>query len=107
MGRARRIALATRAFDKAGDATAFFTAMLNRYNIGDRVSTEDEADLSALLNRHDEVDEKVGTGVAGFEVNTPPQDVPQFSQRCFWVIRGDGTKIDFSIGHCLKPKPYD
>ncbi|CAH1655029.1 MULTISPECIES: DCL family protein [unclassified Chelatococcus] len=107
MGKARRITLTTRSFDKAGDATVFFTAMLNRYNIGDRVSAEDATDLSALLERHDEVEEKAGTGIAGFEVNIPPKDVPQFSKRCFWVIRRDGTKIDFSIGHCLKPKPYD
>lgn len=107
MGKARRITLATRSFDKVGDATAFFTAMLKRYEIGERVSTEDAADLSALLDRHDELQEKVGTGIAGFEVNTPPKDVPQFSKRCFWVIRSDGSKIDFSIGHCLEPKPYD
>lgn len=107
MGKARRITLTTRSFDKSGDATAFFTAMLNRYSIGDRVSAEDATDLSALLERHDQVEEKAGTGVAGFEVNTPPEGVPQFSKRCFWVIRSDGTKIDFSIGHCLKAKPYD
>ncbi|GEC15815.1 DCL family protein [Nitrobacter winogradskyi] len=107
MGKARRITLTTRSFDKAGDATAFFTAMLNRYNIGDRVSAEDATDLSALLERHDQVEEKARTGIAGFEVNTPPEDVPNFSKRCFWVIRRDGTKIDFSIGHCLKPRPYD
>lgn len=107
MGKARRVSLATRSFDKAGDATAFFAAMLNRYGIGDRVSAEDALDLSALLDRHDEVEEKAGTGIAGFEVNTPPEDVPQFSKRCFWVIRSDGSKIDFSIGHCLKPRPYD
>lgn len=107
MGKARSIRLTTRSFNKAGDATAFFAAMLNRYGIGDRVSAEDAADLSALLSRHDELDEKVGTGIVGFEVNNPPDDVPQFSKRCFWVVRSDGTKIDFSIGHCLKPKPYD
>lgn len=107
MGKARRIVLATRSFDKVGDATAFFAAMLKRYEIGERVSTEDAADLSALLDRHDELEEKVGTGIVGFEVDTPPKDVPQFSKRCFWAIRSDGTKIDFSIGHCLKPKPYD
>jgi len=107
MGKTRSILLKTRSFDKVGDATAFFTAMLNRYEIGDRVSAEDVADLSALLERHDELEEKVGTGVVGFEVNVPPQDVPQFSKRCFWIVRSDGTKIDFSIGHCLKAKPYD
>lgn len=107
MGKARRITLATRSFDKAGEATAFFTAMLNRYGIGDRVSADDAIDLTALLGRHDQLEEKVGTGIEGFEVNEPPEDVPQFSKRCFWVIRSDGTKIDFSIGHCLKPRPYD
>ena len=107
MGKSRRITLTTRTFDKAGDATAFFKEMLNRYAIGDRVSAADAADLSALVERHDERDEKVGAGIAGFEVNAPPDDVPQFSQRCFWIVRSDGTKIDFSIGHCLKPQPYD
>ncbi|WP_150295568.1 DCL family protein [Sphingobium estronivorans] len=107
MGKARSITLSTRSFDKAGDATAFFAAMLNRYDIGDRVHAEDATDLRALLARHDEFEEKVGTGIDGFEVNTPPQDVPQFSKRCFWVVRSDGTKIDFSIGHCLQRKPYE
>lgn len=107
MGKARKISLTTRKFDKAGDANAFFKEMLNRYRIGDRVSAEDAADLSALLERHDERDEKIGKGVVGFEVNVPPEDVPQFSERCFWIIRSDETKIDFSIGHCLERKPYD
>lgn len=107
MGKARRISLTTRSFDKAGDATAFFKEMLNRYALGDRVSAEDAADLMALVERHSERDEKIGSGIAGFEVSAPPDDVPQFSQRCFWIVRSDGSKIDFSIGHCLKPQPYD
>ena len=107
MGKPRSITLTTRSFDKAGDATAFFAAMLNRYGMGDRVSDGDAADLSALLERHDERDEKIGNGIGGFEVNIPPSDVPQFSKRCFWIIRNDGTKMDFSIGHCLKAKPND
>jgi hypothetical protein len=107
MGKARKITLATREFEKAGDAAAFFTAMLNRYGIGDQVSAEDAADLLALLERHDEREEKIGAGIAYFEVNNPPADVPQFSKQCFWIVRNDGTKIDFSIGYCLKRKPTD
>ncbi len=107
MGKARAISLRTRVFGKVGDATAFFAAMLNRYAIGDRVNEEDADDLSALLERHDERVEKIGTGIVGFEVNIPPDDVPQFSKRCFWVMRSNGTKIDFSIGHCLKVQPND
>lgn len=107
MGKARRISLSTRSFDRVGDAKAFFGAMLQRYKIGDIVNVEDTADLSALLGLHDEYEEKIGTGVVGFRVNTPPKDVPQFSKRCFWVIRSDGSEIDFSLGHCLKPGPDD
>lgn len=103
----RRIPLATRTFEKKGDATAFFSDMLNRYKIGERVTSEDAADLSALLARHEEYDQKAGSGIAGYEVNFPPADAPPFSKRCFWVVRSDGTKIDFSIGHCLEPRPGD
>lgn len=107
MGRTRKIALETRTFDKAGDATSFFRDMLNRYQIGERVSDADAADLTALLERHDERDDKIGIGIAHFEVRTPPDDTPQFSQKCFWIARADGTAIDFSFVHCLAPKPYD
>lgn len=103
----RRISLKTRTFDKAGDATAFFKEMLNRYPIGARVSDQDAAELEALLDRHDERDEKVGNGIAGFEVNVPPADAPPFSTRCFWIVRDGGEKIDFSYVHCLEAKPYD
>lgn len=107
MGKARRISLQTRTFEKAGDATSFFKEMLNRYPIGASVTTEDAADLEALLERHDERDEKVGSGIAGFEVDLPPADAPPYSSRCFWVVRTDGTKIDMSYKHCLEAKPYD
>lgn len=107
MGKARSIKIDTRTFDKAGDATSFFKDMLNRYKLGEHVSKEDAADLSALLKRHDEREEKVGDGIAAFKVDMPPDDVPQFSERCFWVVRNDGTAVDFSYMHCLKHKPGD
>jgi hypothetical protein len=108
MGRARKIVLKTRTFEKHGDGTLFFQEMLGRYEIGERVSNEDAEDLEALLERHDDRDGKVGSGINGFEVNLPPDEKGhQFSERCFWIIRVDGSKIDFSYPHCLKRKPYD
>ena len=107
MGKARKIVLSTRSFEKAGDATAFFKEMLNRYALGERVNETDANDLAALLERHNERDEKVGKGISGFEVNTPPNDVPQFSERCFWILRLDDSKIDFSYKHCLERRPGD
>ena len=104
MGKARSVILETRTFTKAGDASAFFSAMLNRYSIGDRVSNADSADLSALLKRHDELTEKTGPGISYFEVGFPPDG---YTGQCFWIVWNDGGKIDFSIKHCLERKPYD
>lgn len=104
----RKIVIETKTFEKAGDATKFFKDILNSYNIGDKVSDQDALHLKALLDRHDEKEDKIGAGISGFEVNLPPEDTPNnFSKRCFWIIRTDGTKIDFSYPHCLKKKPYD
>lgn len=104
MPKTRSIILRTRKFEKAGDATAFFKTMLNRYSIGQRVSDADSLDLTALLDLHDEKDEKIGCGIGFFEVNSPPADAPPFSSRCFWIVRTDGTRIDISYKHCLAAK---
>jgi Protein of unknown function (DUF3223) len=97
----RPIDIDTRHFDKAGDANAFFSGMLNRYAVGDTVTCADAADLAALLKLHDEYADKVGVGIDHFEVRSPPPDAPPFSTRCFWIIRTDGSVIDFSFKHCL------
>ena len=104
MGKARQIRLDTRLFFKAGDASAFFSGMLNRYSIGQRVSAADQADLEALLKRHDERVEKIGIGINYIEVSNAPDE---FGGRCFWIVRTDGSRIDFSFKHCLAPKAYD
>jgi hypothetical protein len=105
MGKARPITLDTRTFAKAGDATAFFSSMLKKYEAGDQVSEDDAGHLHALLKRHDEVDEKRGIGVSHFVVDSAPE--PYTGQRCFWIIRNDGSRIDISYQHCLEKKPYD
>ncbi len=104
MAKARKITLETRTFDKAGDGTSFFSSMLNRYSLGEKVSDSDSRDLAALLKRHDEMKEKIGCGIAHFEVEAAPD---AFSGRCFWIVRTDGSRVDFSFKHCLSAKPYD
>ncbi len=104
MGKARSVIIGTRTFKKAGDANAFFSDMLNRYSVGDTVFEADATELHALLERHDEKDEKTGGGIGHFEVGLPPDN---YAGKCFWIVRKDGTRIDFSIGHCLKKKPHD
>jgi hypothetical protein len=104
MGKRRSIQIDTRLFEKAGDGTKFFSDMLNRYSIGAIVSPIDSLDLTALLSRHDEITEKVGVGIDHFDVAAAPDG---HDGKCFWIVRTDGSRIDFSFKHCLEPKPFD
>lgn len=101
MGKARPIEIRTRTFAKAGEATAHFSEILNRYAIGERILDSDALDLAALIERHDEQSEKVGCGISHFSVNAAP-DYP--GQRCFWITRTDGTHIDWSYQQLSRKK---
>ena len=105
MGKSRQIVLDTGTYRKAGDAAAFYGGMLSSYGLGERVSDADELHLRALLKRHDEKVEKIGCGVDYFVVDSAPD--PYGYQRCFWIVRRDGSRIDISYQHCLEKKAYD
>jgi Protein of unknown function (DUF3223) len=96
MGRSKPVDLATRSFDKQGDATKFFKAMLNRYRPGGRVSDENGLDVAALLERHTEYIAKVGCGVSHFQVM-----MTEHGTQCFRIIRTDSSGADFSYPHCI------
>lgn len=99
-GRSKPVELATRSFEKQGDATAFFKAMLNRYRPGERVNDEDALDVAALLERHTEYVAKVGCGVSHFQVM-----MTEHGTQCFRIIRTDGSGTDFSYPHCITQRP--
>ncbi|WP_422110854.1 DCL family protein [Delftia tsuruhatensis] len=74
--------------------------MLSRYSVGDRVNNpSDHADLAALLAIYDSAlttgePTKAGCGVCHFEKRWD-MDHPG-NTTCFFVVRTDGTSIDFS-----------
>jgi hypothetical protein len=108
MALGKPVNLDTRSFETQGEAAAFFSAILKQYKPGDRVRSEHEPDLRALLKRHTEYQGKLGPGIAYFFVDLPgdPEDKAKLRSpgQCFWVRRTDGTKDDFSIGNCVTQK---
>ncbi|MBW8832064.1 MAG: DCL family protein [Burkholderiales bacterium] len=101
MGKAKPITLTSgRHWPKKGDALAHFKDMLSRYHVGDRVNDPtDHEDLAALLAVYDAVLAageltKAGSGVGHFEKRWDI-DHPGHTS-CFFVVRTDGTSIDFS-----------
>jgi hypothetical protein len=104
MGKARKVTVGTLVFETAKDAKAFFSGMLNKYSIGSKVTDKDSGHLTALLDRHDEKLEKIGVGINHFEVDTAPV---RWGGKCFWIVRSDESREDFSFQHCLERKSYD
>lgn len=82
-----------------GDARAYFSEMLSRYSVGQRVSAEDARDLASLLGRHSAYDAKVGRGIDHFVVMDDGH-----SYKCFGIMRVDGSIEDFSYKHCIYGK---
>jgi Protein of unknown function (DUF3223) len=87
------IDLAGRSFPSKRFAASFFRAMLYRYQPGQRVNDDDARHLRALLG-----EEKVGEVGDHFSVMWAEGG----GTKCFCVIRGDGTRTDFSYRHCIR-----
>lgn len=88
-----------------GLAGKHFSQMLGRYVVGERVlDPDDNSDLTALLKAYDATvpsgeATKAGCGIAYFEKGVD-LDHPGHTV-CFFVVRTDGTRIDFSCGRAL------
>lgn len=96
---AKPITLGSMYFERRGDAKAYLKQMLNKYEVGDRVSANDEIMLRAALAHHPEAVTKIGCGISSFSVRSA-----DFGSQCFWVNRIDGTTEKFSITACIHSK---
>jgi hypothetical protein len=73
----------------------------SRYADGVPLSLSDMKIMVAILNRHPESVDKIGSGIASIVVHTFIGGT-----RCFFVVRTDHTVIDFSARKCLnRPNP--
>ena len=72
-------------------------AILNLKQDGDRLDGNDAEFVKELLGLHEKADEKM-KNFDHFEVNTHPQ---YDKTRCFFVVRKDGSKEDFSLTRCI------
>jgi hypothetical protein len=94
-----------RFWTKKGDAERHFGAVLAKHQVGQRVTDEsDHSDLASLLELYDadlpeDAPTKAGTGVDYFEKGVD-SDHPGRTT-CFFVVRSDGSRVDFSLGKAL------
>ena len=84
-------------FNSKSEAVKYFKEMLSRYDDGEEIDSSDDAVLFELLQRHPEVDKKIGVGVNRFY----RQKSPNHPTSCFHLERIDGTTTDFSYKDCI------
>ena len=78
-------------FPKKSDALLFLKEILNRYDLGARISSEDSNFPHDAIKNHPECDSKVGVGIDHFVVRSA-----DYGTRCFYVVRTDETEERFS-----------
>ena len=83
-------------FQNKSQARRFFSDMLNRYNLGEDVCSEDFLHLNELLLRHPEFTSKIRHGASSIRVQ-----YDGYRHRCFWIIGEQGQEVDFSIKTCI------
>jgi len=67
--------------------------------LGGSVAADDYEFVRSLLDRHPDADQKVGCGVVDLEVDR----AKQYDSICFYLVRSDGTRTDFSWPECITP----
>lgn len=80
----------------------YVQSILYSYVSGRSLSKLDETFILSLLEYHPNKDEKIGIGVERIEVRKNPP-----KHKGFWIIRKDGTQIDFSYLVCINGSSTD
>lgn len=62
------------------------------------IEGDDDAFLRDLIALHSEAEQKIGSGIAHFEVRPN-----EWKSRTFWIVRCDGTETDFSFLKAITP----
>ncbi len=88
-------------FKTKGSATEEARRRINQYEAGSRISPDDEHFFASLFTLHSEYEEKKGAGIDHIKVE---RDFHK--NRCLYIHRIDGTRIDCSWVHCIQPASH-
>jgi hypothetical protein len=99
MSKRQSFTLGTETFVTKSAADKRIAGVLAKYAPGAVLDDADEAFVRAVLANHQSAAEKIGVGVDHLEVMRS-----DFGNRCFCIVRVDGSRIDFSYKSCLTPR---
>jgi hypothetical protein len=95
---AKSIIFGTFQFRTKKSATDEIRRRINSYEKSEVLKPNDQLFFEELFKHHDEYQKKVGVGIKYIQVER------DFNKnRCLYIHRVDGTKIDISWVHCVRP----
>lgn len=89
-------------FNSKKDAITFYRKILNSYRVNSELSNKDFKLVYSLLQNHPRAKEKIGCGVKKIIVGKG-----YIKHKCFYIIRKDGSKVDFSYLKCINGNSSD
>ena len=92
--------LGNRVFTSKELIRKYISSILHGHNFGEVIKGEEAEIISELLTWHPDADQKIGIGVKLIFIGKD-----NFNGPCFWVLRQDGTKTDFSYRICIYGDP--
>ena len=95
---AKPIAFGEYQFKTKKSATEEARSRINQYMAGSKLNASDEHFFRSLFTLHSEYEEKVGPGIDYITV-----ELDFHRNRCLYIHRVDGSKVDCSWVHCIQP----
>ncbi|VFQ94873.1 unnamed protein product [Cuscuta campestris] len=85
-------------FGSSVEMFRYFHRLLSSWSPNVNVNRYEHMVLLELIGKgHPEPERKIGCGAGGFQVRFHPK----FNDKCFFILRKDGTTDDFSIRKCV------
>lgn len=89
-------------FSSKAAMIAFCKLVLNSYQPGEVLRNTDLETVIEIVKRHPRAQEKIGCGIKEIIVRNDPV---WKKTKQFWIIRTDGSGIDFSYKKCVNGEP--
>src|ERR1700694_4732043 len=81
-------------------ATRYVRDLMAKYTAAEPLNAADARFVLDLLQWHRLASKKIGCGISQFLIRPAP---PFFRNRAFYIIRTDGSPVEFSFVECISP----
>ena len=98
MGKKCPITIGEYEFGTKLEAKAAVQKVLNRHQLRDRLTGDEDIFIRDLIALHPATEDKIGCGISHIEIRTDPN---YGTTRCFYIVRTDGSDTDVSYIKCI------